>query len=109
MDESNAGADALISILRSALAAEGAQAFGHMVLYTSFGVVRGRVGFAFAQELARLNDGELASSALNGVIELLDVSVEHYSNHLPTASFDRLYVRLEDIKGFVLDMAQGQG
>jgi hypothetical protein len=109
MDESNAGADALISILRSALAAEGAQAFGHLVLYTSFGVVHGRVGFAFAQELARLNDGELESSASNGVIELLDVSVEHYSNHLPTASFDRLYVRLEDIRGFVLDMTQGQG
>jgi hypothetical protein len=35
-------------------------------------------------------------------IELNDVSVEHYSNHLPTAAFDRLYVRLSDIQGFAM-------
>ena len=109
MKEGNAGADALISILRSALAAEGAQAFGHLVLYTSFGVVRGRIGITFAQELASHDPGKLASEASNGVIELMDVSVEHYSNHLPTASFDRLHVRLGDIKGFALEMMQGQG
>ncbi|HWP42846.1 MAG TPA: hypothetical protein VNO14_06405 [Blastocatellia bacterium] len=101
--------DALISLLKTAINAETAQAFGHLVLYTSFGVVRGRTGIAFAQELAsRASDGQDVRVS-NEVIELLDVSVEHYSNHLPTASFDRLYVRLSDIKGFTLDMVQGQG
>lgn len=109
MNESVAGADALISHLRSSLAAEGAQAFGHLVLYTSFGVVRGRLGIALAQELTDQGGANAAGRGSNEVIELHDVSVEHYSNHLPTATFDRLFVRLVDVRGFALELLQGQG
>lgn len=87
--------DALIALLRSWLRDDGAGTFGHLVLYTSFGVVRGRTGLGFSQQLT----GQNASPE---VIELNDVTVEHYSNHLPTATFDRLYVRLQEVRGFSL-------
>jgi len=107
MNESKtaAPADALIAVLRGSLSASGEAAFGHLVLYTSFGVVRGRIGLTFAQALIdKENAGEF-----HEVIEINDVTVEHYSNHLANASFDRLYVRLSDVLGFALVGSQGQG
>lgn len=102
MEEGNAvaPADALINLLRSSLTADGVQSFAQVVLYTSFGVVRGRIGYAFAQVLK----GEQISNTnpFRAVIELDDVIVEHYSNHLPKATFSRLYVRLSDVQGFAL-------
>lgn len=110
MSESNsAPANALIALLRSSLSASGAHAFGHLVLYTSFGVVRGRTGMAFVQEIISMEKGESDANFSLEVIELNDVSVEHYSNHLANASFDRLYVRLSDVHGFALAGNQGQG
>ena len=109
MDESVPEADSLISHLRTSFTAEGAQAFGHLVLYTSFGVVRGRIGIALAQELTGQAAQDASSRGSNEAIELHGVSVEHYSNHLPTASFDRLFVRLADIRGYALELLQGQG
>ena len=96
-------ADALIDLLKSSLTADGAQAFGHLVLYTSFGVVRGRIGLTFAQLLIGTEDGlNPDAAAAQEVIELNDATVEHYSNHLPTASFNRMYVRLANIHGFAM-------
>jgi hypothetical protein len=97
-----ARADALISVLRSSLTANGEQAFGHLVLYTSFGVVRGRIGLTFAQGLINQENAGADSAAPLEVVELHDVTVEHYSNHLAQASFDRLYVKLSDVLGFSL-------
>jgi len=95
--------DALISLLKSSLTSEGAQTFGHLVLYSTFGVIRGRIGFNFAQELSGHTDGTGgAIRSTREIIELDDVSVEHYSNHLPTANFERLYVRLADVQAFAL-------
>jgi hypothetical protein len=95
--------DALIELLKSSLTADGAQAFGHLLLYTSFGVVRGRIGLAFAQSLiARENAGNGETDYSQRVIELNDATVEHYSNHLPTAGFNRLYVRLVNVQGFAM-------
>ena len=95
--------DALIDLIKSALTADGAQSFGHLVLYTSFGVVRGRIGLTFAQALIGQENGvNSETGAAQEVIELNDASVEHYSNHLPTASFDRLYVRLSNVHGFAM-------
>lgn len=102
-------ADALITLLRSTLSASGAQAFGHLVLYTSFGVVRGRTGLAFAQEMVSRENGEADEGSAPEVIALNEVTVEHYSNHLASASFDRLYVKLSDVQGFALVGNQGQG
>jgi hypothetical protein len=74
---------ALIGLLKSSLTAEGAQAFGHLVLYTSFGVVRGRIGLAFAQSLiAEEGSANTKPGSAQEVIELNDATVEHYSNHL---------------------------
>jgi hypothetical protein len=98
-----AQADALISLLKSSLSSDGSQSFGQLVLYTTFGVIRGRIGFNFAQELSGHTDepgGDIRYS--REIVELDDVSVEHYSNHLPTASFGRLYVRLVDVQAFAL-------
>ena len=95
--------DALISLLKSSLSSDGSQSFSQLVLYTSFGVIRGRIGFNFSQELSGHTDesgGAIRSS--REVVELDDVSVEHYSNHLPTASFERMYIRLVDVQAFAL-------
>lgn len=95
--------DALIELLKSSLTADGAQAFGHLLLYTSFGVVRGRIGLTFAQSLiANENSGNGETDYSQRVIELNDATVEHYSNHLPTAAFNRLYVRLVNVQGFAM-------
>jgi hypothetical protein len=96
-------ADALFILLRSSLSASGEQAFGHLVLYTSFGVVRGRIGLTFAQGL--INKESIGPES--EVIEINDVTVEHYSNHLANATFDRLYVRLSDVRSFALVGSQG--
>jgi hypothetical protein len=98
-----APADALIALLKDSLTG-GPQAFGYLVIYTSFGVLKGRTGIAFHDEL--LNPPEGAEPPQ--LIELNDVIVEHYSNHLATASFDRFYVRLSEVQGFALVGSKGQ-
>ena len=111
MNESKttASADALMALLRSSLGGKGSAAFGHLVLYTSFGVVRGRTGLAFAQEMIAKGNEHGGAGSSEEVIELNEVTVEHYSNHLANASFDRLYVKLADVQGFALVGNQGQG
>lgn len=90
--------DILIRLLRTSLAPDGAQSFNQLVLYTSFGVVRGRIGYGFAQEL--MNHDHPSARISESLIELNAVTVEHFSNHLANAVFDRLYVRLDEVKGF---------
>lgn len=90
---SSAPADALVALLSACVGSEGAEPLGHLVLYTSFGVVRGRTGLNFSREL---------SEGAPQIIEISDVTVEHYSNHLPTGNFDRLYLRPEDVRGFAV-------
>jgi hypothetical protein len=109
MSEKLAPSGALISALKTSLSGEGAQAFSYLVLYTSFGVVRGRTGLAFLHGLtgSEAQDGGLGAAA--EMIEICDASVEHYSNHLPTITFDRLHVRLTDVRGFALVGSSGQG
>jgi hypothetical protein len=41
------------------------------------------------------------------VLELSEASVEHYSNHLPTGAYDRLFVRVADVQGFAIDANAG--
>jgi hypothetical protein len=100
--------DALFAALKNSLAGNGTQAFSHIVLYTSFGVVRGRTGLSFARELAEQQEAEATGlGSTQEVLELHEASVEHYSNHLPTATFSRLHVRLVDVRGFALVGSQG--
>lgn len=105
--ESRSSSSALISLLESITATEGAHAFVHVVIYTRFGVVRGRTGLSFVQGITGRQTAETSQEkAMKSVIELHDVTVEHYSNHLPTASFDRLYVPLEGVQGFAIAGSQ---
>ncbi|MFL6275123.1 MAG: hypothetical protein ACJ74G_07920 [Blastocatellia bacterium] len=98
MDAPPTAADMLIRLLRASLTPDGTPSFNQIVLYTSFGVVRGRIGYSFAQEL---NNPDQAGPRLSeSLIELNAVTVEHFSNHLASAAFDRLYVRLDEVKGF---------
>ena len=104
-DSKTAGpAVVLIELLKSSVTQGGAQSFAHLVLYTSFGVVRGRTGLAFTQEA----ETDFETRGYDSVITLNDVTVEHYSNHLASATFDRLYVRLADVQGFALVDNHGQ-
>jgi hypothetical protein len=41
------------------------------------------------------------------VLELSQALVEHYSNHLPSGSYDRLFVRVADVQGFSIDASPG--
>lgn len=106
MNELNpaAPADALIGLLKASLTGTGAQAFGYLVVYTSFGVLKGRTGMAFHEELISQEKGGEPPQ----LIELNDVTVEHYSNHLATANFDRFYVRLSEVQAFALVGSKGQ-
>ena len=91
-------ADILIRLLRASLTSEGTTSLNQLVLYTSFGVVRGRIGYGFGRELLdQEHNGPRLSESL---IELNAVTVEHFSNHLANAAFERLYVRLDEVKGF---------
>ena len=99
-----APADALIALLKASLTGGGAQAFGYLVIYTLFGVLRGRTGVAFHEELLSQEKGGDPPQ----LIELNDVVVEHYSNHLASASFDRFYVRLSEVQAFALVGSKGQ-
>jgi len=100
MDDSTPGnaGDILIRLLRASLTVDGTQSFNQLVLYTSFGVVRGRLGYGFSQEL--LNSEQATTRLSESLIELNAVTVEHFSNHLANAAFERFYVRLDDVRGF---------
>lgn len=93
----------LTSLLRKALSSEKLLASRHIVLYASFGVVKGRTTSAFARRAD--DDSQDPSSE---ILELIEVTVEHYSSHLPTASFDQLYVQLSDIRAFAFGTSNGK-
>jgi len=93
----------LTSLLRAALSSDKMLGSRHIVLYTSFGVVKGRTTLAFARQSSDVN---LSQSE---ILELIEVTVEHYSSHLPTASFDQLYVRFSDIQALAIANQKGQG
>jgi hypothetical protein len=93
-----AAGDILIRLLRTSLGPDGSPSFNLLTLYTSFGVVRGRIGYGFAQEI--MSKDQAGPQLSDSLIELNAVTVEHFSNHLANAVFDRLYVRLDEVKGF---------
>jgi hypothetical protein len=101
----------LIDQLRSLLLSEGADGAavglsGQIVLYTSFGVVRGRVAPAFVRQLAERDRESSAQSP--PMVEIYDASVEHYSSHLPTGSFASFFVRLGDVNGIAIERMPNQ-
>ena len=98
--------DTLFTTIRSAVETD-PQRLRHLILYTSFGVVRGRVSAAAFEETNRMTDTRVESTSRvtvdPDVLELQNVAVEHYSNHLPTGAYERLFVRIDDVQGFAID------
>ena len=102
--------DALFTTLRAAVEADASRQ-RRVILYTTFGVVRGSVSAAAFGETNRMADARVENTSRvvidPDVLELEACSVEHYSNHLPTGTYERLFVRLEDVRGFALDAEVG--
>lgn len=98
--------DALFTTIRSAVETDSTRQH-KLILYTSFGVVRGAISAAAFSETNRMADASVENTSRvtidPDVIELADVAVEHYSNHLPTGTYDRLFVRVADVQGFAID------
>lgn len=65
-----------------------------LILYLPFGIVRGQLA---------ANDPAGAAALLGrgqGLVEIEQAVVEHYSNHLPTGNYSSLFVNLQQISGF---------
>lgn len=96
-------ADTLISLVRQTMQSDKSVLAESLTVYTSFGVVRGRISRTMLQAESK---GELAADALHiktpEIIEVEDVMVEHYANHLAAAHYDRLFISTVDIRGFAL-------
>ena len=90
------GMDAALQRLSEAFAGPAGQRdLLTLIIYAPFGIVRGE-----------LTDTNLrAAVSLSGegsVIELQRVTVEHYSNHLPTGNYANLFINLKGVSGFVI-------
>ena len=98
--------DALFTTIRSAVETDPRHE-KRVALYTTFGIVRGRVSADTISGANRMNDARLENTARvildPDLIELGDATVEHYSNHLPSAMFQTLYVRIADVHGFAVE------
>jgi hypothetical protein len=90
--------EALLKRLSEALAAvAGRQEALSLILYSPFGIVRGEIT-GKSVEAATQAPGEAS-----GYLELRQAVVEHYSNHLPTGNYARLFINLRDVSGFVIE------
>ena len=90
--------------LSSLLSGEAPEVAASVVLYTSFGVVRGNVRSG-SQPGNPASDGDGQND--QQVLRISEATVEHYSSHLPTASFDQLYVLVSDVLGFAVENIGG--
>ena len=98
--------DALFTTIRAAVETDPLQQ-RRVILYTSFGVVRGSVSAVAIGDTNRMMDARVENTSRvvldPDVLELEEASVEHYSNHLPTGSYPRLFVRIVDVQGFAVE------
>lgn len=103
--------DTLFTAIRASLDTDPARMYSSLVLYTPFGVVRGKISRSTSDNL-NLRSSEGVENNLSrvrlepDVLELEDCYVEHYSNHLPTGYFRKLYIRIDDIHSFAFDAAE---
>ncbi len=100
--------DTLFTAIRSSLDADLTRTFSNLVLYTSYGIVRGKISRAMTDNITAARDARLENVSRvrieTDVLELDDAEVEHFSSHLPTAQFPKLYVRMDEIRSFAFDM-----
>jgi hypothetical protein len=101
--------DTLFTAIRSSLDADVTRTFSNLVLYSSFGIVRGKISRTVTDNLNVARDDMLENNTSRvrvdpDVLEMDDCEVEHFSNHIPTAHYNKLYLRIEDIQGFAFDV-----
>jgi hypothetical protein len=101
--------DTLFTAIRSSLGIDTSRSYSNLLLYSSFGIVRGRLSRNMTDSLNTSNDETLENNTSRvkiepDVLELDDCEVIHYSQHLPAARFKKFYVRIEDIQGFAFEV-----
>lgn len=102
--------DTLFTAVRAALDMGGARPL--LVLYMPYGIVRGRISRTVTDTLSLARDARLENVSRvrieTDVIELDDCEVEHFQNHMPTAHFRKLYVRMDDVQSFAFDVKHNE-
>src|SRR5258708_6461359 len=74
-----------------------------VAIYTSYGIVRGRISrLNTASDGIGVGSTDLLHLHSPVLLEVEDVTVEHYANHLAGARYDRLFVSVSDICSFAL-------
>ncbi|HMZ80685.1 MAG TPA: hypothetical protein PLL06_13360 [Acidobacteriota bacterium] len=101
--------EALFKAIRLSLESDRTKMYTNLVLYTSFGVVHGRVK---RDDNIGTNDSRIENMiktrAENDVLELENVEIEHLSSHLATKHYTKFYLRTEDINGFAFEISPQQ-
>ncbi|MBX7222678.1 MAG: hypothetical protein K1Y36_22210 [Blastocatellia bacterium] len=96
--------EALFKAIRASFGSDQRRMFTNLVLYTSFGVVHGRIK---RDDNVTSSDGRIENSSKTSaaaeILELDDAEVEHLSHHMPKANFPKFFVRVEDINGFAFE------
>jgi len=66
-----------------------------LLIYAPFGIIRGKLtrGTDSANAVPRIDQAMLV---------LEEVTVEHYSNHIPTANYRQLSINLSDVQGYAI-------
>ncbi|MBX7222679.1 MAG: hypothetical protein K1Y36_22215 [Blastocatellia bacterium] len=100
--------DTLFTAIRSSLDADLTRTFTNLVVYTPYGIVRGKVSRTMTDSISRAHDAKLENVSRvrieTDILELDDAEVEHFSSHLPTANFPKLYVKMDEILSFAFDV-----
>lgn len=90
-------ADAIVYQLNNAINSEtGPVEVLRIVIYAPFGVVRADVTATEIRKAAQTISDD------HHLIQLQNVAVEHYSNHLPTGNYERLLLSTKKIAGLVI-------
>lgn len=96
----------LLRVLHDAMEQDESQRTWAVTVYTSFGILRGHIrratveGDGMPVHSPQSADPVLLRAWSPAVIELEDAEVEHFYNHLSTASYRTLFVSVSDIRGF---------
>ena len=67
-----------------------------LLVYAPFGIIRGKL-------IRKDNPSESVSDSDHPFLILNEVTVEHYSNHIPTASYRELSINLKDVQGCAVE------
>ena len=95
--------ESLIRLVRQSLQSDRSALAEGVEIYTSFGVVRGRISRAMIQGEAKTpSSADSLHLHTPHVIEVEEVTVEHYANHLAAAHYDRLFISTADVRSFAL-------